>query len=272
MNNENNKDSCCSFLNNKGQAMTYVFVVLAILLAIYSVSGLVDLYKKISKNDAPTNVISVSAQGEAFAKPDVAQFTVSTTEDALTVADAQQKANDKIDAVIKLAKAAGVEDKDIKTVDYSINPKYEYESICPQVGGSCKSKTVFKGYSVTQAVEVKVRKIETAGKILTDIGETGVTNISGLSFVVDNSDKIREGARNEAITKAQEKAQILAKKLGVSLVRVTSFYEDSPSNSYYSKYGMGDVMMSAAPMAKEVSIQTGENKYTSNVSITYEIK
>ena len=100
-----------------------------------------------------------------------------------------------------------------------------------------------------------------------------LANLSGPNFTVEHQDAVEAQARASAIAKAQAKADQLAKDLGVSIVRIVSFNEGS---IYPMMFGGGLEMkaMSAdagiAPMA--ANIPAGQNKYTSNVTIVYEIK
>jgi uncharacterized protein YggE len=127
------------------------------------------------------------------------------------------------------------------------------------------------GYDVSQTISVKIRKLSEAGKLFSSIGSAGVTNINGLTFSVNNPDKIKEVARAKAIKQAQDKAESLAKQLGVDLVRVTSFYEND--NSYpRPMYGMGGAMELSSKAVDSPEIVVGEKKITSNVSVTYEIR
>ncbi len=118
---------------------------------------------------------------------------------------------------------------------------------------------------------IKIRNIADAGKVLSAIGTTGVSDISGLNFEVDDQDaKVRE-ARKIAIDDAREQAKQLAKDLGVKLSDIVSFNESGnyPTPMYYAKdmaMGMGGANESAP------QLPTGESKITSNVTITYEIK
>ncbi len=218
-----------------------------------------------------SNVISVSGEGEAYIKPDLATFSFSVTESAKTVGEAQKSATTKTNAGIDALKKAGVAEKDIKTTGYNVYPKYEYERIvctaayCP-VGGAQR----IIGYEVSQSIEIKVRDLEKAGELLSLVGSTGASNISSLNFTVDNPDEINRQAREQAITKAKEKAKQLASDLGVRLVRIVSYSENNGNQMYYGKGMGGDVMMQAAAVAPSVPV--GENKIVSNVSIVYEIR
>ncbi len=77
-----------------------------------------------------------------------------------------------------------------------------------------------------------------------------------------------------AIDDAKEKAESLSKDLGVKLVRIISFYENSNDGGYpYPMYAESKAIggdMAVTNVAP--SLSTGENKIMSNVTITYEIK
>jgi uncharacterized protein YggE len=136
---------------------------------------------------------------------------------------------------------------------------------------SPQGKQVLTGYEVSQQVDVKIRKIDDAGKILGGLGEKGATDVSGLTFKVEKEDELRAKARAEAITKAKEKADKLAKDLGVELVRIVYYNEGGASPLYNFARTMsadaGNTMEKTSP-----PIPTGENKFVSNVTIVYEIK
>lgn len=230
-------------------------------------------YKYIGSGVNPTNVITVSGKGEVFAVPDIATFTFSSSEDAKTVKDAQDKVTQKINTALNtLKKDYGIEDKDIKTVDYSVYPKYEYVG-APCYQFSCPpSKQNLVGYTVSQTISVKVRKVTDAGNILGAMGEVGVTNISGLNFTIDDEDVLTREARQEAIKDAQSKADALSRDLGVSIVRIVSFSESGNYPIYYSKSYDVAMVEGGRGGAPTPEVPVGENKITSNVTITYEIR
>ncbi|KKR31754.1 MAG: hypothetical protein UT65_C0018G0008 [Parcubacteria group bacterium GW2011_GWF2_39_8b] len=270
------------FLNNTAispekkklfKAMFAVFVLLAVFLGVESISALKE-YSHIGRGVYPSNVIAVTGTGEILAIPDTGSFSFSVVEEAKGVQDAQTKASKKINTIILALKDMGVSEKDIKTTSYNSYPKYEYRgTVCTQSYPSyCPpSKQVLIGYEVSQSVSVKIRKIEDSGAILTKVGDLGVSNISGLDFVIDEVEKVQAEARDKAIALAKAKAKVLSKSLGIKLKRIVNFYEQGNGSPIY--YGMeargmgGDIMPSTPPQ-----IPVGENKVVSNVTITYEIE
>lgn len=215
-----------------------------------------------------TDSITVSGTGDVLATPDIATFSFTVEEEAAAVPAAQKAATEKMNAVLAYVKKAGVDDKDVKTLSYNIYPRYEYQGATIYNSG----KQVLAAYVVSQTVEVKVRKLDDAGTILSGIGEYGATNVSGLNFTVDKQTEVDREARDKAIADAREQAEVLARSLGVHLGRIVSFSESGsryPQPIYYAKM---DSVMSAGAAPQAANIPTGENKVTSNVTITYEIR
>jgi uncharacterized protein len=248
-------------------------VILATLLSVFVLTKTITELKSmgyIGKGVYAANSITVSGKGEVLATPDIATFSYGVTEEAASVADAQAKATEKANKILASIKGAGVEDKDIKTSSYNIYPRYEYKGAGMYTSGT----QYIAAYVVSQTVEVKVRKLEAAGKLLSTVGEFGATNVSGLSFSVDKQDELARDARETAIKDAREQAKVLASSLGVSLGRITAYYESTPYQPYPAYYGK-DMMMSASGSARVEAapeISVGENKIVSNVTITYEIR
>ncbi len=247
-------------------------LLLVIFLAVISIKELKSI-GYVGKNLQTTNTISVEGTGDAVTIPDIATFSFMVTETAKTVADAQTQATAKIDNALKAVKDAGVDDKDIQTISYNINPHYEYQGVACSTNYCPQDKQVLTGYDVSESIQVKVRDLAKAGTIFSSIGSIGVQNVNGLNFSVDKPDAVQAEARAKAIANAQAKADKLADQLGVSLVRITSFNESTggrPGVTYGMAYSSARAMDSVVVPAP--AIPTGEQKVTSDVTITYEIK
>ena len=247
--------------------------MLAVFLFVLTVSALKE-WRFIGSGVPATNTISVSGEGEVFAVPDIATFSVSVQEEAKEVQDAQEVATKKTNDIIAFLKGEGVEEKDIKTADYSVYPQYDYlQDVCRE--GYCPpGRQELRGYQVSQTLTVKVRDTERAGELLAGVGSLGASNVSGLSFTIDDEDALQAEARALAIADAQTKAQELADQLGVKLVRVTGFYENDYGYPAPYAYGLGGDSAVRAESVKlsAPELPAGENKFVSNVNVTYEIR
>ena len=259
-----------------------MFKVLSVFLVIASVWGIlqaVGTYKenKFIGTDEIGSTISFSGEGEVFAVPDVASFGFSVTEESSTATQAQEDSATKINAILGYLDEQGIKEKDIKTTNYNVYPRYEWRDENPALSVSYSyprpgGTRVLVGYEVNQTITVKVRETEKAGTILSGVGELGATNISGLNFTIDDEDELKREARKLAIKDAKDKASELSRDLGVKLIRIVSFNE-SGAYPQYDKvmFAMEDMEMGVGG-AVTPEIPMGENKITSNITITYEIR
>ena len=244
-----------------------VLIVLAIFLTVEALGAFKDLH---GVNPA-FNSISVTGEGEVVSIPDVATFSFSVSADAKVVSDAQDEVTKNMNAILAGLKALGIDEKrDIKTTDYSIWPKYTYQPIVCSSTFCPPSKQIEDGYTVNHSVSVKIRKTEDAGKALALVGNKGATNLSSISFAVDDPEKILDEARAKAIADAKDKAKLLSKELGVRLVRVVSFYDNTGGGIPYYAEAMGGDAVKSRSVAPTIPI--GENKSTVSVTVVYEIR
>lgn len=265
----------------RGHARKVVFAFLALAGSFYLLAlaaNTIAEYKYIGR-DMPgeQTTITVTGDGEAYAAPDIATVSFSITQESKNSVDARKIVDANMKKIHDFLTGAGVLDKDIKTTGYNLYPKYEWQQkqiVC--IAYPCNQppgKQVLTGYEVTQSVEVKLRNLDDAGKILGGLSDNGATNLSSLNFMVENEDSVQATAREAAIGKAKAKAALLAKDLGVSLVRIVSFNEGGNYPIYYGRSGMEAKLMSGdAGISSPADIPAGENKYSSNVTIVYEIR
>ncbi|MCX6761127.1 MAG: SIMPL domain-containing protein [Candidatus Nealsonbacteria bacterium] len=268
------KDSCCCgghahnslFKVFLGLAAVFLFVLI-----LYSAAGAfnkIKEWKYIGQGIEAKNTITISDSGEIYAKPDLAITSFSVITEAKTVAEAISENTKKMNAVTDAVKKQGVEEKDLKTINFSISPHYDYYDTSKAY--PYEGQRVLSGYDVTQSLQVKIRSLEKVGSIIQAAIDNGSNEAGDLQFTIDNQDELKKQAREEAIKKTKAKAEELASQLGVKLVRIVSF-SDSNSVPYYhemeksSSIGMGGGGDTAP------QIQTGENKIQVTVSITYEI-
>ena len=258
--------------------VTAVLGVLALFLLVGTAIELKQ-YGLVGSGVTATNTISVDGTGDVYAVPDTATFSVTVDEKAKDVKTAQDAATKKSNAIVAYLKQQKIDEKDIQTTDYNIQPNYEWQqAACPMNATvPCPSgRQVLIGYEVSQTLSVKVRDTTKAGDILAGVGGLGASQVSGLAFTIDSEDAVKAQARDKAIAQAKTKAQVLAKSLGVSLVRIVGFSENTNGNVMRVYSAKSDMMSSGAgiaPMAAPApDIQTGQNKITSNVSVTYEVQ
>ena len=255
----------------KGILPQILMIVTAILLFVITFYFLVAINAKIKETEnisnQEKNTISIAKTGTIYVKPDMATTTITATTDAKTASEAINQNRDKSSAIISFLKEQGLQDADIKTVNYNVYPKYEYYDLSSSV--YYRNQRIV-GYTATESLEIKIRNLDKIGDITTGAVSAGGSNVGDLRFTVEDSDSVKMQARTQAIEKAKADAQTIASGLGVALGKVVGFSESGYSPVYYDS-----VMKSSVPAMGGVESQpvsVGENKIEVTVTVTYEIK
>lgn len=245
----------------KNLILTIIALVAILLPIVLIVNNSVDIIKKLKEykyiggGTENINSISVSGQGKVYTKPDIAIISLSVITEGKTVGSVQTRNSEKMNTVISFLKDFGIDETNIKTIRYNLNPKYSYEK---------RSVPEIVGYTINQTLEVKIKELDSIGEILEKSTNAGINQISSLRFTNDDDKALKSEARKLAIEDAKKKAKDLASSLGVKLIKIIGFTEiggfDYP---IYKQLEMGG---GAAPQ-----IETGENEIIVNVNLLYEI-
>lgn len=264
-----------SFLEKYQKIIIRIVVVIGVLLALFLLIAIcveAKSYKYIGSGLTAADTITVQGNGKVEKAPDTATFSFTIQDEEKDTVSAQAVVSKKVTQVKSDLEAAGVADEDITTADYNSYPDYQQQTIMMPIvsGAPTPSSQILKGYIVSQDITVSVKDLSNTETIAGILGKDGVTSIDGpnLGFAVPN--EVNDEARSMAIADAKTQAQTLADQLGVHLVRIVSFSDNSsaPQPIMYNK-----TMAAAAPsVATPPSIPTGVQTVTDTVSITYEIR
>jgi len=249
----------------------FALLALIFFLVIQSFVSVADVRIK-QKSANLTNTITFRGSAEIKAKPDIATFVVTVREEGKNVEDAQQQMAQKANKLTVMLQAKNIEKDDLQTANYSTTPKYIYHAEPCQNGICPPGKQVVDGYIASETITVKLRDLNRAGEILSEISALQIADVTGPNFAIENREALKAQAQAEAINKIKAEAKSTAKNLGVKLKKIVRFYED-PTPPFFPMAG-GPMMMKAmgAPVPMAPPIEGGEEKITANVSITYEIE
>jgi uncharacterized protein YggE len=245
---------------------------------------------------APARGISVSGVGKANGKPNVARSTIGVEARAGTADAAIGEVNARMAQVIAAVKQAGVADADIRTATLSLNFERNYEqpprpmemapAIAPAMapalppGASLGAKPkapvspevpapptkLPQGfYTATNNVEVTIRNLDIAGKVLSAATSAGANQLYGLRFEIEDPSPLQVEARKAAVADARQRAERLAQLAGVKLGPAQSITESDGG-------GSGPVpMFAAARLDSSAPVERGELTITSTVQIVYSL-
>lgn len=145
--------------------------------------------------------------------------------------------------VIQALKKLGIEEKDIVTDWYMIEPVYEnYDSL------------QIRGYRINNMVAVTLREITLANDVIIAALSAGANRVINVEFYLSDLRKYRDQARELAMIAAGEKAQDLAEAAGAEAGCVVSINENTWSYFNSGWYGRDDnlwtqnVVQNAAPV------------------------
>ena len=211
---------------------------------------------------APAPRIVVSGEGEATAAPDIAILSLSVMREAKTARAALDANNDAMAAVISAMKAAGIAERDLQTAGIQINPRYTYTN---RPDGSQDAELV--AYQVTNTLSVRVRDIDKAGDVLDKAVSLGVNQGGAIQFTNADPSAALTAARKKAVADAMAKARTLAEAAGVSLGKVLEISDQAVQATPMPITAKAfDAARSAVP------VEAGENAYSVQVNMTFELR
>jgi len=243
-------------------------LVLSLFLVVNIFSS-VKQYQHIGWVEAQPAQLTFSGRGEVVIVPDVAEFTFTVQLEDDQVDQLQSRVAERVNEIVDYLKSEGVAETDIRTVNYSVFPRYEFR---PSSDIRTPSERVQIGFEAIEETRVIVKDMDRAGELVGGVGRLGATGVSGVSFSVEDIDAIRQQARREAIADAKGKAEELAGDLGVRLVRIVGF-GDYGTPFYHNVGFRGAVEM--APDSADIAqpdFSVGEENVVVQVDITYEVR
>lgn len=169
---------------------------------------------------APTDArVIVAGEGSVTAAPDYARIRTGVTTRAKTAKEATDANAKTMTAVMAALADSGVEQKDIQTVQFSVQPIY-----APQ---QANTEPKLSGFSAANEIGVTVRQLGKLGDILDRLVAAGATDIGNVALLHSDPSKLLDQARTAAIADARRKAEVYAQASGLNLGGVAWVAEES---------------------------------------------
>jgi uncharacterized protein YggE len=202
----------------------------------------------------------VEASGKVTTIPDTAEINLGIQVNKSTVQAAQKEANQIINKITQAVKKLGIDEKYIKTINYSLYPNYDYQA---------GQKII--GYNANLTLQVKVKDFDKINQVIDQATALGANQVGSLNFTIDEErqEQLKTEARKQAIEKAKEKAQQIAKDGGLRLGKIVNIKENvsapepMPLRANMA-IGVGGVE------EKQTRIQPGESEITVSIILSYE--
>lgn len=208
---------------------------------------------------ADVPVIAVEGTGVAEVVPDQASVVIGVTTVGRTAQQAQSENAEKAKAIQQAVLALGVDPSAIQTRNYSFHPDYEYKG---------NGEKTIKGYTASNGIVVRVDDVLLVGRIVDAALKAGANQIDSLEFGLKHPERLRQQALARAVGDARDKANALARALGVGIAGVQAVSESSGDFSPRN-YQLPMLAMSKADAGAATPIEAGELKLTANVHIEF---
>lgn len=215
----------------------------------------------------PRRTITVQGTAEVMVAPDQVEISMSVETNNMVLDKAREENDTKVSAILAMVKKMGVEEKYIQTDYMAVEPRYDQ-----RYGDNGQpSERVFLGYYMTKHMTITLRDVTKYEKLIAEALRLGTNYVNGATFGVQNSRKVKDQARLDAIKSAKEKAIALAGELGqkvgkpIMINEGTNSYYPLAANSYRADYKMGDVGESS-------STAPGQIKIEADVSVIFELE
>ncbi|MEH7178692.1 SIMPL domain-containing protein [Neobacillus vireti] len=153
------------------------------------------------------NIIKVNGEGEIAVQPDTATVNLGVVTHSKELMEAQQQNSIIATQVIHSLIALGIDKNQIKTVDFRIEPEYDFSS----------GKQIFQGYKITHILQVKIDDLSLIGKVVDTAIDNGANHAANVHFTSRYKDAFYQQALAMALNNASNKAKTIADTLGVTL-------------------------------------------------------
>lgn len=211
--------------------------------------------------DAP--LISFSINQEIRRTPDRASFGAGVTTTAPTAVEAMRQNAVAMDRLVRAAKARGIADRDIQTSGINLSPQYDYSNQTPGVPPR------LIGYQASNMVRVSTGNIANLGPLLDALVSAGGTNIDGPTFTSADPDAGLDGARETAVQRAAQRAQLYARAAGYRAARLVSLSEGGAEPPRPMPMMMARMAADSAPATP---VQAGEVASSVTITVTYRLE
>jgi uncharacterized protein YggE len=202
--------------------------------------------------------ITVTGNGKVVYVPDMGYIQVGVSSEAWTAAEAWKKNQEIVKRIFAELKKLGIEEKDLKTGNLGVQPRYLYKD---------KEPPKFLGYTASYDLTITVHKLDLMGSVLDQAVEAGANRNVTISFGCSKIDQLLDEARLKAVTDARKKANLYVTGAGARLGDVLSI-SDTPSFFPGRQYAMDAL----APREKgSLPVQPGEQEMSVTVSVTWGI-
>jgi uncharacterized protein len=214
-------------------------------------------------NTTPCLVVTGSA--EVRTTPDLAILSIGVTTQAKTAKDAQNEANTKTADFLSKVKRLLGEKGTVQTGSINLYPVYNQQNtpsdrpFTPQI----------VGYRADNTLSIRTTDFSLVGPAIDLAVESGLNNVQGVSFGLQDDTNARMEALGNAVKEARRKAEAMASAAGVTLAGI---WEMSEQGARVMPFQMAGEAMMARAGAAPTPVEPGAVSVNGDVTIKFFLK
>jgi uncharacterized protein YggE len=235
--------------------------------------------------------IDVIGKASIKAEPDQFVLTVSINQQGAIASKAKALVDQKSRLVTNMYLSMGIKNNAIESARLQLTPRYEKQKYAPEIevhqrltnqgasSGRNHVKAVINSnqltdnslyqqekiyFEVSRSITVTFTDFTLYDQLLDNVVRIGVSRISPLQTAITNNEDLYQQALINALKNANQKAETIAKQIGVKLAGVVSFEESSyhtPSVSVMAKRGNNSF-----------NAQVAQKTISAHVNVTFAIE
>jgi uncharacterized protein len=202
--------------------------------------------------------LDVLATSEVTRVPDIVDIDAGISTVAPTASEAIRANGEAMDRLRAALRGAGIEARDIQTSHVDLDTVVDHRPSGPPI---------LRGYRASHRLDIRFREAANAGRMLDTLVAAGASEIYGVSFDVEQTDAMRDEARDLALAEARSRADRYARSLGMRVVRVLAVTERGATGGS----GLAPVS-SAAGNSPSTNIALGEASVGYTLAVTFELE
>ncbi|MBC7767955.1 MAG: SIMPL domain-containing protein [Phycisphaerales bacterium] len=218
----------------------------------------------LSACNANETLLTVHASATTRTAPDLAIVSLGVSARGDTARAAQAAQSTRMAAVMEAARTAGVEERDVQTIGFSLDPQYTYPR-----GGSPR----VSGYVSRNVVAIRVRDLSRVSSLIDATVAEGANELQGIQFTFQDEEASRNAARAQALQTARTRADAYAAAAEMRVTRVLSITEPGGAAPPIGYMRDGAARMVATEQAAAGNqISPGELDAQSSVTVVYALR
>lgn len=210
--------------------------------------------------------ISVSGDGEITVDADQLSFYIYIETNDKKLDDAKAVNDEKLAKAEEIFKLFSVPNNQISISGYRVSPRYK--------NTLWSSPIEIEGFSVSRRISIRLEDVSQYDPLVDALLAGEIYSVGGAQYGLSNSVEMHAKARENALTKARQKAEQMAGVYGMKVGKIMTIDEGSPryrSSSFGSSSAISNVAVTDMTSSDAEEIM-GKMVFRAVVNVVFEIK